>query len=157
MVYTGYIENDGTGVKVKTDISAELDMWLEADGTGIKVRTFELNPVFPAEADTLLGSGVYGWAGEYVPALDLYSWEALRNTDMAASRVQQGYVYITRNVNRIGALVGGCTVVNVNGWPVNFGEDPTTPWTHSDAVLNGVFEDIMEIDVVIISPLDVGE
>jgi len=41
-------------------------------------------------------------------------------------------------------------------WDVNYGEDPSSPWTHSDAVLNGVFQDILEINVVIISPLDVG-
>jgi hypothetical protein len=156
VAYTGFIEEDGAGVRVKADISAELDMWLEADGTGIKVRTADANPVFPTEANTLLGSGVYGWAGEYTPSFDLYTWEVNRNTNMIASYVRQGYIYVTRGITRTGTLSSE-TVVNMNGWPVNFGEDPTTPWTHSDAVMNGVFQDVLEINVVVISPLDVGE
>jgi hypothetical protein len=157
VAYSGYIENDGTGVRVKANITGELDMWLEADGTGIKIRSSELNPTFPAEANTLLGSGAYGWTGEYVPAFNLIAWEALRNTDLATIHVENNYPYVSRGVSRLGGLVGGgTTVVNVNGWPVNYGEDPTSPWTHSDAVLNGVFQDILEIDVVIIDPLQVG-
>lgn len=73
VAYSGFFETNAAGnVQLKADVSGEVDMWWAKNAQGnVEMRVTALDPTFPAEDDTLVHAGLYGWAEEYTPDFTL--------------------------------------------------------------------------------------